>query len=110
MIAERPCKNQRRKKVLNNFMNASMATAALAFLMPLTAQAADPGFCRGYADAAINQVRAALANPACARGIQGNRWSPEHRVHFDWCLTQPIPGVEAERGARTAYLRSCRGM
>ncbi|MGA3307732.1 MAG: hypothetical protein ABSD08_03830 [Xanthobacteraceae bacterium] len=77
--------------------------------MPPTAQAADPGFCHAYAEAAVNQVRGALANPHCARRIEGTRWAPEARVHFDWCLTQPIPAVEAERAARTEFLRGCRG-
>jgi hypothetical protein len=95
--------------VLKKLMCATILAAAQAALMPLAAQAADPAFCRAYAQAAINQVRGALANPGCARGIQGTRWSPEYRVHFDWCLSQPIPAVETERGARTGYLRSCRG-
>ena len=88
---------------------AGLLTAALSVLTPLSAQAADPGFCRAYADAAINQVRAALANPVCARHISGARWVPEHRVHFDWCLTVPYPAAEAERAARTEFLRGCRG-
>jgi hypothetical protein len=97
--------NSASDKVLKKPICASVPMVALTVLMLLTAQAADPGFCRAYAEAAVNQVRGALANPACARGIQGTRWSPEHRVHLDWCLTQPIPTAEAERGARTAYLR-----
>jgi hypothetical protein len=85
-----------------------LATAALALTLP-TAKAAPPEFCRDYADAAVNQVRAALANPGCAGGAIGPRWRPEQRVHFQWCLTQPVPIVESERGARTGYLHACRG-
>ena len=96
------------EKRLEVLMCAAVSAAAFAW-SPQAAQAADREFCRAYADAAINQVRGALANPGCARGIQGPRWAPEHRVHFDWCLTAPFPAVEAERGARTAYLRTCRG-
>jgi len=89
-------------------IGATILTAALAVLAP-SAQAADPSYCKSYADAATNQVRAALANPGCAREARGPRWTPQYQVHFDWCLTQPVAAVEAERGARTGYLRACRG-
>jgi len=87
---------------------AVLAAAALA-LLPPSAKAAPPEFCRDYADAAVNQVRAALANPGCVGGARGPRWTPEHRIHFEWCLGQPIPIVESERSARTGFLRACRG-
>jgi len=89
-------------------LRATLLTSALAAL-PLAAQAADPAFCRGYAEAAINQVRGALNNPNCARGLQGTRWSADYKVHFDWCLTVPPGAAESERVARTEYLRGCRG-
>jgi hypothetical protein len=88
---------------------ASLAIAALTVLTPLSTQAAPADFCRGYAAAAMNQVRAGLANPGCVAGIRGPRWIQNESIHFQWCLTQPIPMVESERGARTAYLRACRG-
>jgi len=87
---------------------AALSTAALTVALT-AANAAPPEFCHDYAEAAINQVRAALANPGCAGGVHGPRWTSDRRVHFEWCLTQPIPAVEAERGARTGYLRACRG-
>jgi hypothetical protein len=96
-----------RDDMLKSLMRISILISALA--APVAARAADPAFCGAYATAALNQVRAALSNPGCAAGAQGARWSPERHVHFDWCLSQPIPAIEAERGARTAYLRSCRG-
>lgn len=86
-----------------------IAAAALASAMSLSAQAAPPDFCRDYARAAVNQMRAGLANPRCVAGIRGPRWTPDEGIHFQWCLSQPIPMVESERGARTAYLRACRG-
>ena len=87
----------------------ALLISAFAVVMPLTAQAADPAFCAGYADAAINQVRVALSNPNCAHGVHGARWSSERRVHFDWCLMQPPGAAAAERHARTEFLRGCRG-
>jgi hypothetical protein len=78
----------------------------LGCFMPLTAQAADPTFCAGYTDAALNQVHIALSSPNC---MAGARWSPERHVHFDWCLSQPPAAVAAERQARTEFLRGCRG-
>jgi hypothetical protein len=73
-----------------------------------TARAAPEPFCRDYAAAAIRQVELARSTPACNRGI-GERWTVEYRIHFDWCLGAPIPAVEAERRARTNWIRSCRG-
>jgi hypothetical protein len=84
-------------------------TTALACFVPATAQAADPAFCAGYTDAALNQVRIALSSPNCMAGARGARWSPERHVHFDWCLGQPPAAAAAERQARTEFLRGCRG-
>jgi len=88
---------------------ALQLTPALAVLIPLAAQAADPGFCREYATAAVRQVELARSIPACNRGT-GPRWTTDYRVHFDWCLGAAPPAVEAERNARTNWIRSCRGM
>jgi hypothetical protein len=84
-------------------------TPALAVVLPLAAQAAPPGFCRDYAAAAVRQVELARAIPACNRGA-GPRWTTDFKVHFDWCLGAPPGAVEAERAARTNWLRHCRGM
>jgi len=87
----------------------TLLISALAVFIPLKAEAADPAFCAGYADAALNQVRVALSSPNCAGGARGARWSSERRVHFDWCLSQPPGAAAAERVARTEFLRGCRG-
>ena len=89
-------------------MHAVIIAAGLAALMPVSAHAADPAFCRNYAQAAINQVRGALANPGCAARIQGARWSSDLQLHYGWCLSQPYAAAGAERDARTAFLRGCR--
>ena len=72
------------------------------------AHAADPGFCKQYARAALNQVRGALANPRCGGGLQGARWSADFAVHYEWCLGVSFAAAGNERDARTQYLRSCR--
>jgi hypothetical protein len=95
--------------MLKGLKRIAMLTPALAVLMPLASQAADPAFCAGYADAAMNQVRAALSNPNCAGGARGARWVPDRRIHFDWCLGQPPVNAAVERQARTDFLRGCRG-
>jgi hypothetical protein len=77
--------------------------------LPLSVHAAPPDFCHDYVTSAMNQIRAALANPGCVTGVRGPRWVQDERIHFQWCLTQSVPMVESERGARTAYLRACRG-
>jgi hypothetical protein len=84
--------------------------AAAAFVLTISAaQAAPEPFCRDYARAAVRQVELARSIPACNRGT-GARWTIDYRIHFDWCLGAPIRAVEEERGARTNWIRSCRGM
>jgi hypothetical protein len=99
--------------MLKTSMRTAILTAglitALACFVPPAAQAADPTFCAGYTDAALNQVHIALSSPNCMAGARGARWSPERHVHFDWCLSQPPAAVAAERQARTEFLRGCRG-
>jgi hypothetical protein len=89
-------------------MLAGAAIALPAILAPMAAQAAPEPFCRDYATAAVRQVEAARSVPACNRGT-GARWTTDFKVHFDWCLGAALDAVEAERGARTNWLRSCRG-
>jgi hypothetical protein len=80
------------------------------FLSGLTqAHAAEPGFCKQYAKAALNQVRGGLTNPACAAGLQGARWSTDFAVHYEWCLGASFGAAGTERDARTQYLRRCSG-
>jgi hypothetical protein len=73
------------------------------------AHAADPGFCKQYSQAALNQVRGGLSNPACAGGMQGARWSTDFAVHYEWCLGASFGAAGGERDARTHYLRGCTG-
>jgi hypothetical protein len=71
------------------------------------AHAADPGFCRQFAKAAISQVRGALADPRCGAGVQGARWSTDFAVHYEWCLGASPDAAGAEGNARTRFLRAC---
>lgn len=73
------------------------------------ARAADPGFCREYARAALNQVRTGLADPSCGRGLQGVRWSSDFAVHYEWCLDASVGAAGTERAARARQLRACSG-
>jgi len=82
--------------------------AASASLPSAQARAAEPGFCREYATAAVRQVELARSVPACNRGT-GPRWTVDYKVHYDWCLGAAAGAVEAERNARTNWIRSCRG-
>ena len=93
--------------MLKFFKRAALLTPALVVLAPLAAHAASPGFCRDYAIAAVRQVELVRSIPACNRGT-GPRWTTDYRVHFDWCLGAAPPAVEAERNARTNWIRSCR--
>jgi len=87
---------------------AALGVAGLLLAVSSVAQAADPGFCRNYATAALRQVRAARSVPRCAYGANGPRWSPYYRVHFDWCRGVSYAAAGRERDARTNYLRRCR--
>lgn len=93
--------------MLKKLLFATALIAAPAILIPVAAQAADPGFCRNYAQAAINQVRGALNHPRCLPGMQGARWSADEQVHFNWCLGASYAAAGSERDARTAFLRGC---
>jgi hypothetical protein len=95
---------------------ASKRRSVLAFIPSVflvsgisAAQAADPGFCRQYSQAALNQVRGGLADSACAAGLRGARWSTDFAVHYEWCLGASVDAAGAERGARARQLRACTG-
>jgi hypothetical protein len=94
--------------VLTSARYTVLLLPALTMLLPLAAHAANPGFCRDYAAAAVRQVELARAIPACNRGA-GPRWTTDYRVHFQWCLGAAPGVVVAERAARTNWLRTCRG-
>jgi hypothetical protein len=91
-------------------LRLTVALLASAFLVSglTAAQAADPGFCKQYSQAALNQVRGGLSNPRCAGGMQGARWSSDFAVHYQWCLGASFGAAGAERDARTQYLHGCR--
>ena len=73
------------------------------------AHAADPAFCKPYAQAALKQVRGGLSDPACAPRLQGARWSSDFAVHYEWCLGASFGAAGGERDARTHFLRECAG-
>ncbi len=86
-----------------------LLSTLLTMILVGQAQAADPGFCRQYAKAALNQVRGGFSSPACAGGMQGARWSSAFAVHYQWCLGASYAAAGAERDTRTQYLRACHG-
>src|ERR1022692_2589406 len=96
-----------RKNVLKGLNCLTLWTMSLAVLMPFAAQAGDAESCEAYAKAAMEQVSIGQSNPACARGMDGPLWSPELRVHFSYCINNPIDVVEGGIGKRNEYLRSC---
>ena len=82
--------------------------AVLLFSGLSAVRAADPAFCRQYSEVALNQVRAGLVEPRCARGMRGARWSSDFAVHYEWCLGVSFGVAGTERDARARYLRVCR--
>jgi hypothetical protein len=96
---------------MRNKLRSVFALVLSVFLLcGLTAvHAADPAFCKQYAQASLNQVRGGLANPTCAVALQGARWSTDFAVHYEWCLGASFGVAGAERDARTRQLRACTG-
>jgi hypothetical protein len=88
------------------FAILSSALPALA-LLTTAANAADPGFCKQYAQAALNQVKVGLSDPICGSGLRGVRWSSDFAVHYEWCLGASLAGAGGERDARTRFLQTC---
>jgi hypothetical protein len=87
---------------------------AAALVLPVlaglsAAHAADPGFCRQYAHAALSQVRGGLADSGCGGSLKGARWSSDFAVHYEWCLGASTGAADAERDARVRHLRGCSG-
>ena len=90
-------------------VSALLGGVGVVLMMASTADAAPADFCRDYATAAVRQVQIARSTPACNRGV-GARWTTDYRVHFNWCAGAAPVDVEAERNARTNWIRSCRAM
>ena len=88
---------------------AILPSILLAMMLPLAARAADPGFCRQYARAALIEVRGGLSDPACGGALRGTRWSSDFAVHYEWCLGVSNSAAGDERDARARYLKSCAG-
>ena len=86
---------------------AMLLTPALAVVTPCAAQVGDVKYCNQYAQAAVDQVRAARSKPNCAAQMTGARWSASIRVHFNYCMSNPIYDVQNVQSARETYLRSC---
>ena len=91
------------------FVESMLLSGPMLLLSLTLAQAADPGFCRQYAKAALNQVRGGLTSPACASGLQGVRWSTDFSVHYEWCLGVSFDTAGSERDARMQRLKGCAG-
>ncbi len=76
-------------------------------LAPSRAWAADPRFCREYADSAVDQAHRAINSRRCEREAHGPRWSTHHHFHFDWCLGARYEDARREREIRHEFLERC---
>lgn len=93
--------------MMDGLPRAIFVLALLAIVLPTATRAADPGFCRQYARAALVQVRDGLSNPSCGRTLQGMRWSSDFAVHYEWCLGVSADAVGDERNIRARQLKRC---
>ncbi len=85
---------------------AFAAFAAASTAAPL-AQAADPGFCRQYANLALHELRVNQETPGCFHGYD-SRWHPDWRRHYEWCLGVSPATAAAERDYRRMRDDQCR--
>ncbi len=85
------------------FAAVALAAAAL-ILFPLQASAGNPAQCTAYANSAVAQQGANIAN-GC--GFVGPRWQAQFQAHFLWCIAAPSTASDAERAARQNMLNSC---
>ena len=76
-------------------------------LAPSAVRAADPRFCREYAESAVDQARRAFDSRRCEREVRGPRWSTNYREHFDWCLGARFEDARREREIRHDILERC---
>lgn len=93
----------------NKLSIAAFLAALPATMPPAAVYAADPGFCREYARAALHQVQDGLSDSTCGRRLQGRRWSSDFAVHYEWCLGVSAVTARNEADARTRYLKNCSG-
>jgi hypothetical protein len=86
---------------------AGLALAAAGWAT--SAGAENPDFCRGYADSAMHQVRAAYDSHTCGWAIDQNpaRWTHDYNLHFNWCLGAHRRDADRENDARAAILDRC---
>ena len=82
---------------------AAMVGAALA---GTPAQAADPGYCRHYADLAVFQFHRNQSIPGCFHGADG-RWNADWQNHYNWCLGASWEAARAEDAYRGGRLHEC---
>ena len=98
---------------LGDIMNRA-CTLALALIagaaLTTPAVAADEGYCRDYARAALRQVHEARELHHCRRELRmATRWSEDYRVHYDWCRSVSRDQAEHKRDIRTRHIEECRG-
>src|SRR5271163_1667586 len=96
-------------RMANRLPFTGLLLTSLTLILVPEAQAADPGFCRQYARAALIEVRGGLSDPACGGALRGTRWSSDFAVHYEWCLGVSNSAAGDERDARARYLKSCAG-
>jgi hypothetical protein len=86
----------------------TLVAAAFAFAgLTLSAYAADPEFCAGYARNAVHEVDVNMAIPGCFHGFNA-RWNRDYGHHYGWCLGVSYNAANAEREYRRAGLAECR--
>lgn len=85
-------------------LRPSLALAGVA--LAGAASAADPAFCRTYAENAVMQFKL-VRNSTCQRAAT-RRWHGNRSQHYQWCLTAPVAAVQAEDKRRDNVMVTCK--
>ena len=82
---------------------------ALAFFLAPgagTAEAADAGYCKQYADTALQQFE--QAKDADCKGLKYPVWSMDFDHHYRWCLTVPASLARAGTAQTSRVFKFCK--
>ena len=79
---------------------------AVVAIFSAHAEAADPGYCKHYAEQAIWQYNRSLKIPNCYQGDNAV-WVPNFDHHYQWCLGVPYEQARAGDDMRGRRLHQC---
>ncbi len=92
---------------MKRLLIAAAAASGFVLLASGASRAADPAYCAQYAYLAVHEAQV-LSTLACFKGFD-NTWHLDYQRHHGWCLTAPVPAVDAQRDYRRMRIAQCQG-